>query len=96
MPISVHIITAIVAAIIHYVLQFLAWGFAPGNTVPGVSMPIFSQAWSFLSFPMFWLTPNAIVDKIFSIILVINSMVWGVSFTTIIAAIRMRLNRPKK
>jgi hypothetical protein len=57
---------------VHYVLQFVGWAAHEGHVVPRSvgSRPVW---WEAMSFPTFWLVPDAFSTAHFDVLLLINS-----------------------
>lgn len=67
----------LIVATVHFILQFIAWSFAPGNTARDLSHLFISKWWKVLSFPVFWLPIRDGSNVYFWVLLLTNSIVWG-------------------
>ena len=73
----------ILTSVIHFVLQFIAWGFAPGNTAKDLSHSFISHLWPFLSFPIFWIFKKGGGNFYFWMLFLTNSIIWGLTVSFI-------------
>lgn len=79
---------------LHFIMQFLAWSFAPGNTARDLSHLWISKWWSVMSFPTFWMLPqgwDAPNEWLFWGAFLLNSIVWGLAGTLAFLSIKKLL-----
>ena len=78
----------ICVAVSHFILQFIAWSMAPGNTARDMSHLLVSKFWPALSFPIFWIFPGGSSNWYFWGLLSLNSAIWGLAFLAIVALVK--------
>jgi hypothetical protein len=78
----------IIIAVLHCILQFVAWGFASGNTAIDLSHSFVSKWWPVLSFPAFWTFPKDWSNSYFWMVFYTNSIIWGLAGSVILLLIR--------
>jgi hypothetical protein len=66
--------------VVHFAFQFLAWGYHPGNSVPGSGRS--DIPWRVASFPLFLLFGHRDV-AFFWVAMVANSLIWSVALTLV-------------
>lgn len=76
----------ILVVVVHFIVQFFAWSFAPGNTAfKQTGLTLTKVFWAVLSFPLVWIVPRGIGDSLGWIILWSNSIIWGAGLTFLIS-----------
>ena len=75
--------------ICHSLLQFYSWSVAAGNTAKP-STAFETSLWPIFSFPLFYVIHGQSVDKNFESWCVVNSLIWGVLGSWVIATARRR------
>jgi hypothetical protein len=67
----------IVISVSYFILQFLAWSFASGNTAVNMDYSFLGRLWPVLSFPIFWIAPKDLSNFLFWLLFCVNSIIWG-------------------
>jgi hypothetical protein len=67
----------------HSFFQFLAWANHPGNRTAFADSPTWlaRNGFTIVSFPLFWLLPEAQINRYFGLIMWSNSIIWTVAAT---------------
>jgi hypothetical protein len=81
----------IIVAATHFIVQFIAWSYAPGNSAPSIVVHegLRRTAWMIVSFPVLWVR-YSLIDQYFWALLILNSVVWAGFFWGITALLSKR------
>ncbi len=78
------IIIFIGITIIHYIFQFVAWSIVDSPFFGVTTKIIWDRIFLILFLPVNGILPNSIIDRHFDILIILNSMTWGIFVSAII------------
>ena len=80
----------ILVVIIHFIAQFALWAHLPGNHSKGSDNFIYEGGWSILSFPIFYMLPENVLNSYFWTSMSVNSLLWSTLICATIKTIFLR------